>query len=517
VKRIVNGFQITRRLSGGLIPLLLAAVVFPLAILAGYGLYFIYLNGHALYFFAALALGAVIAIVSLFWLKRNADQALASTLDESLVEASTDWGAFDNKVWSDLNDHIGQLLAENPDWSDLKEYGLELISLIADRYNNNDSRKELAFSAPELLLMTEEISRRYRYYLKTHVPFVEKVKFSTLKMLYDHKGKAETAKSWWDVYRTYRIFSPIGALSEARGQIFGRIFGGFNDELQIKLKRALLQEVLAVAIDLYSGRFRASDDELEQSQSALQDRECMARALDPLRVCLLGQVSSGKSSLVNALTSNMVAEVSRLPATNDIQVYQCVLDGIDTIHLVDLPGLDADVNREQQLLEQVSNSDLVIWMLKANQPARSLDIQFQSKLDEYYARSENRSRKRPAIIGVLNQVDLLKPVAEWQPPYDLKTPSSQKAKTIIDALEYNRELLALDSLIPLSIGDDKASFNLAVLKSLIDQHYENGAQAQLNRRRIESGDSFALTDQARRAYQAGKSLFKIASAPLTGK
>ena len=517
MKRIVNSFQFACRLSGGLMPLLLAAVVFPLAILAGYGLYFIYLNGHALYFFAILASGAVIAIVSLFWLKRNADQALASTLDEDLVEASANWGEFDKQVWLELNNHVGQQLERNPGWSDLREYGLELISLTADRYNKNDSRKELAFSAPELLVMTEEISRRYRYFLKTHVPFVEKVRFSTLKLLYEHKGKAETVKSWWDVYRTYRLFSPIGALSEARGQIFGKIFGNFNDELQVKLKRALLQEVLNVAIDLYSGRFRVGDDELEQSQSAIQDSKCMARALDPLRVCLLGQVSSGKSSLVNALTNNMVAEVSRLPATNDIQVYQCSLDGVDTIHLVDLPGLDADASREQQLLEQVTNSDLIIWMLKANQPARSLDTQFQGKLDAYYAKSENRSRKRPAIIGVLNQVDLLKPVAEWDPPYDLNNSAANKAKTINEALEYNQELLVLDSLMPLSISDDKVPFNLSSLKSLIDEHYENGVQAQLNRRRIESGDKSELTEQARRVYQAGKSLFKIVAAPLSCK
>jgi predicted GTPase len=517
VKRIVNSFQIASRLSGGLIPVLLAAVVFPLIILAGYGLYFIYLYGHALYFFAVLALGAVIAIVSLSWLKRNADKALASTLDEGLVDASTDWSEFDNQVWLDLNNQIVQQLENNPEWSDLKEYGLELISLTADRYNKNDSRKELSFSAPELLVMTEEISRRYRFFLKTHVPFVEKVKFSTLKMFYDHKSKAETAKSWWDAYRTYRVFSPIGALSEARGQIFGRIFGSFTDELQIKLKLALLQEVLKVAIDLYSGRFRVGDNELEQSQSALQDRAHMARALDPLRVCLLGQVSSGKSSLVNALTNNMVAEVNRLPSTNDLQVYQCTLDGIETIHLVDLPGLDADADRELQLLEQVTNCDLVIWVLKANQPARSLDAQFQSKLDEHYTKPENRSRKRPAIIGVLNQVDLLKPITEWDPPYDLINPAEEKAKTIIDAMEYNRELLALDSLIPLSIGKDKTQFNLSTLISLIDQYYENGTQAQLNRRRIETGDKFELTDQAKRMYQTGKSLFKITAAPLTSK
>jgi hypothetical protein len=131
VKRIVNSFLITSRLSGGLIPLLLMAIVFPLVILAGFGLYFIYMRGYILYLIALLALGAGIAFVSLLWLKRNAAEALVSTLDESLVDASADWGEFDNQVWLDLNNQIGLYLAQKPEWGDLKEYGLKLISLTA--------------------------------------------------------------------------------------------------------------------------------------------------------------------------------------------------------------------------------------------------------------------------------------------------------------------------------------------------------------------------------------------------
>lgn len=516
MKRIVNSFRITSRLSAGLVPFLLAAVVLPLLTLAVYGLYSIYVNGHALYFIASLALGAAITIATLFWLKKDASRTIDETLDKSLVEASADWSDFDNRVWLDLNGRIGEILTNNPDWSDLKDYGLELASLTADRYSNNSSHRELAFSALELLMMIEEISRRYRYILRTHVPFAENIKLSTLKLLYDHKDKLDTAKSFWGVYRTYRVFSPAGLFSEARGKILGKIFGGVSDELQARLKQALLQEVLAVAIDLYSGRFQASDDELEQSRSARHDRKCMVRELDPLRVCLLGQVNSGKSSLVNALTSSMTAEVSQLPSTDAVQVYQCRLDGIDTLHLVDLPGLDADTKQEQQLLDQVTNSDLVIWVLRADQPARSLDTRFKNRLDEYYSSPVNRSRKRPAIIGVLNHVDRLKPVAEWNPPYNLDNPSTEKSKAIVAALDYNRDLLAFDSLIPLSISPDNAPFNLESLIALIDEYYESGIQAQLNRRRIEYGDSVELADQARRIYQAGKSLFKIGTTTLPG-
>jgi predicted GTPase len=157
----------------------------------------------------------------------------------------------------------------------------------------------------------------------------------------------------------------------------------------------------------------------------------------------------------------------------------------------------------------VTNSDLVIWVLKANQPARLLDTQFKNKLDEFYADSKNRSRKQPTIIGVLNQVDGLKPLGEWDPPYDLENMTSEKAENINNALVHNRELLKLDCLVPLSVGDGKEQYNLTAIKSLIDQYFESAMQVQLNRRRIESGGKLNLADQAKCVYQTGKSLFKI--------
>lgn len=505
MKRTINSVKIATRLSNGVIPVMLAIIGFPLVVLVGFGLFAIYQSGYILYFMGMLALSTVVAVIPVYWRRKEVHQASIANLNDSLVKASTEWGVLDNQVWLELGEHINQQLEQSSEWSDLKEHGLELITLTSKQYNKNSSGNELAFSAPELLMLTEEISRRYRHILKTHVPFVDKINLSTLKVLFDSGDKAKYA---WNIYRAYRIFSPVGWIAEARGQLLSKAFGRVNKELQIKLKQALLQEVLAVSIDLYSGRFK-TDDEIEQSQAAVKDQQRMAVTLDPLRICLLGQVSAGKSSLINSLTNGMLAEVSKLPSTGGIEVHKCRLEGIDTIHLVDLPGLDGDDKHEKLLLEQVTNSDLVIWVLKANQPARLLDTRFKNKLDEFYADSKNRSRKQPAIIGVLNQVDGLKPLGEWDPPYDLENVTSEKAENINNALVHNRELLKLDCLIPLSVGDDKEQYNLTALKSLIDQYFESAMQVQINRRRIESGGKLNLADQAKCVYQTGKSLFKI--------
>ena len=510
MKRTTASVKVASQLSGGVVPFLMAAIAMPVFVLMGFGLYAIYQNGYTLYFVAFLALSALLSALPVMWLKRKARTEMDEQLSDSLVQASNEWGSFDQQIWQELNERILVQLDKNSEWEGLKEHGLELITLTSAHYHHSNSRKELAFSATELLKMIEEISRRYRYLLKSHIPMVEKINISTFKLFYDHKDKAEVAKKAWDVYRAYRAFTPAGLIAELRGQVLGKVFDEVGDELQFKLKQALLQEVLSVAIDLYSGRFVADDDELESSHIARSDQDNKVAELEPLRVCLLGQISSGKSTLVNVLTNNVAAEVSLLPATDAVSVHQCVVDGIEAMNLVDLPGIDGEEKTHQKLIEQVTNSDLVLWVLKADQPARSLDADFLEKLNGYYELEKNRSRKKPTIIGVLNQVDRLKPVREWQPPYDLTDTTSAKVNMINEATHYNQELLSLEHCVPLSVSDNKPHFNLEQLTDLLDSCYEQGIQTQLNRRRMEAGDKLELTEQAKRVYQAGKSLFKLA-------
>lgn len=509
MKQVANSLEVAGKLSGALLPLILIAAGFPLLILLGFGIYFVIAQGHLLSFFVLMVLTTLLTFAAIWWYQRQEKKDSPEDAGEALVSASTDWGDFDREVWDNLNGHIVKQLQQEPDFPGLKNCGVELISLTATHYQGDGKYQELAFSAPELLKMIEEISRRYRKVLKAHIPFVEKIRLSTVKGLYDHKDKAKLLEIPWHGYRAYRIFSPLGILAEARGQIMSKVFGGVSSSLQFKLKQALLQEVLSVAIDLYSGRFQITDDEIDQSQIATEDQTRMAAPLEPLRVCLLGQISAGKSSLVNALTKDMRAEVNLLPSTEEVRIHQCSLEGIDTLHLVDLPGLDGNADREKLLLEQISQCDLLLWVLKANQPARALDADFKQVLDTFYADKPNRSRKRTPIIGVLNQVDQLKPVADWKPPYDLEEPDTAKAKTMVAALAYNREILNLEQLLPLSISDSKEWFNLSELENLLQQQYDKGIQVQLNRRRVESGSKFEFTEQAKRVYQAGKSLFGL--------
>lgn len=514
MKKIINSLKTVTKNSEGVLALLSAGLLLPLIILAGFGLYTIITAGHWILFSLLLTLSAALVTFPLFLFRENikAVETQLEQSDENLVEASKDWSEFDHQVWEQLNQSIQQQLEENDNWSSLKEHSLGLIAQTAHAYKRN----ELAFSLPESLKMFEEVSRRYRGILKEHVPLVEQIKVSHLKLGFDYKDQATTgakAASWlYNAYRVFRVTNPYAAvLAEVRSKILSEVFDGISTKLQYQLKQALLQEVVSVAIDLYSGRFKVDDSEIQLSEAHQIDQQRTALIIEPLRIGLIGQVSVGKSSLVNALLDDIVADVHELPSTQTVSIYECDIEGQDVLHLVDLPGLDGNPNTTKQLLEEATHCDIILWVLKANQSSKQLDTDFQQALDHFYQRDENLSRKRPVIIAVLNHVDRLQPISEWSPPYDLAQDDSRKAQTIVKALEYNQQLLGFSELLPLCVAENKDHFNLDTLKTALNEQYQEALYTQLNRRQQEAG-RFDFKTELKRLGKAGQSLFKLATA-----
>lgn len=496
--------------SNRLLTLSIIGFIFPLLLLIGFGLYAIVTYGYTTYFVLVLLLSSLLFAIPRWILLKKHNAPESPLAEEDFVAPSSDWSEEELHIWEELNVSINQKLQQNNEWLALKDHGLALALEVAQAYG----KQELDFTVPEGLTMLEEISRRYRKVLNEHVPAIDKISISQAKKLYDFHDKygtaaKETYKYGMLAWRALRMTNPItGLASEIRGKLLGSMSDQAFASVQGNAKRAFLQEVVKVCIDLYSGRFVIEQSQVGNSEVHQQDATRLAIPTEPVRVCLVGQVSAGKSSLVNALIKNMGAERDALPSTNTVAVYPCFIDGEEQLRLIDMAGLDGSDTALEDALKEITQSDLVLWVLKANQPSRQLDIELQNRLDAFYADKEHISRKKPKIIGVLNQVDRLKPIHEWAPPYDLSDLANAKVKTIYDALEFNRVTLGLDKIYPLALPEDQQSYGLDSLETEIQAQFEHAKNVQLNRRRTDSKSTAGFRGQTKRLFKAGKKVAK---------
>jgi hypothetical protein len=473
--------------------------------LCGFGVFALLKFGYSLLFAIFLFVISLIIIGVAWQLKhQNIPKEIQTTASETcFVQPSNDWSKAELAIWQAANQHIDAMLQDNKDWSQLKFYGFTLVTEIAQAFN----KKPFDFSVPEALTLLEEITKRYREVLKTHVPGVDYLRVTQLKWIYDFNDKygshaTKTSQTVMNTWRVVRMINPVSAvINEVRGQIISNLFDDLSDNLQNNAKKALLQEVSAVCIDLYSGRFSIEESQITKSKTTMQDEQQHAENFEPIRIVVVGQISSGKSSLINALKQNFEAEVDTLPSTDILTCYQFLMAGKDTCHLIDLPGLDGEVKVQQQLLKEMVEADLILWVVKANQPSRALDCQLKQKLIEYYQEQSHISRKQPEIISIVNQVDRLKPSQEWTPPYDWKNPKNNKAKIIADAVAYNQQQLQSLDIYPLSISKDKINFGLIEIQEAITQKIIESKNVQRNRQRYH-------TENNQSTWQQGKALFK---------
>ena len=178
-----------------------------------------------------------------------------------------------------------------------------------------------------------------------------------------------------------------------------------------------------------------------------------------MTIALVGQVSSGKSSLVNALTGSYQAEVDLLPETQTVSRYRVRLgESEGTITLLDTPGYSeagASPAQLKQIQTALRDANCVLVVMDAHSPARDADVKAVRELEQWY-KSQPRL-KTPPIMGVLTHIDLLRPTLEWSPPYDWRNPTRPKETSIHDAVEYVQGLFgqSLVTVVPVCSSADK--------------------------------------------------------------
>ncbi|MEZ9363352.1 GTPase family protein [Vibrio sp. 10N.286.49.E11] len=521
MKKIRNLFRLLAVLSSGRWGIALISAIFPSIIMMGFGVFLAVKYGYLLEMSIAIAVSTLVFTIPLFISSRSSrdsssrssrrssnkesfsnkesgglgeDTAEAESqhkkadINDALVKASADWSQKELSIWNDSKHHVRQQLMVDIEWGNLDQTGLEVLEFVAKKFD----KKSLDFSIPEGLKLFEEVSRRYKLVVREHIPGIEYLKVSYIKAGYEaydkygELGQKIFKAAIWGNHLKNLYLNPLKVISDlGREQATATMTRGVVDDMQYAAKQALLDEVAAVAIDLYSGRFSIEDEALKVSDVSELDEQRFAPKLEPVRIVLVGQTSSGKSSLINALKQELVAEVDVLPSTDTSTVYNAFVDDND-VRVVDLQGLDGNPKTEALMLKEMTQADVVLWVLKANQSARDLDKQLKDRFDAFYDDPKNISRKKPIVVSVVNQVDRLKPVDDWQPPYDLENPTSTKAKIIAQALEYNHILLQTDIVLPLAIAPEKVQFGLDTLRQTLIERIADANNVQRNRQRLEA-------------------------------
>ena len=213
---------------------------------------------------------------------------------------------------------------------------------------------------------------------------------------------------------------------------------------------AYLNRLGTYLIELYSGRLRVGVERhrhlLAQHEAAdhLTERPVDAAPTAPteeptreVTIALFGQVKVGKSSVVNALLGEQKALTDVLPATSEVTRYRLPSpDATSTLVLLDTVGYGHEGPSEDQLKvteDLARQSDLLLLVMHARNPARQADVLFLERLQGWFA--GRPELKMPPIVGVLTHVDLLSPTMEWAPPYDWLHPRRPKEQQMRQAVQ----------------------------------------------------------------------------------
>lgn len=212
---------------------------------------------------------------------------------------------------------------------------------------------------------------------------------------------------------------------------------------------------------------------------------------DPLKIVIIGEVKSGKSTLVNAILEKDISETDVLEATSsilevtygekydtkivdDVTKIYLDLDILKKINIIDTPGLRSITTKnETKTLNYIQNADFIVFVIDATHIGQEDIINTLDIIE---------SLKKP-IIGVINKCDLLQDDKDEVLEY-----INEEYGLYIDKFFLISSYLEYEAKIKKDYLDDTESIkeedykelreNYELLKNYIDELYRNSNGAK---------------------------------------
>ncbi len=469
-----SGLRLLRRL------LVAAGFLLPAMTLVPFGWIWLWQQGYALWWVAALLVSTMLAFWGQWWLTRHLS-ATAST-----APAASPFAPPETPREGAAREAVEQLAeATDPDTLQSRDamlaLGVTTIETVAAHMHPGEEEPVWKFTLPEALALVETTAARLRPMIVDNVPFGDRITVGQALRLYRWRGAVDVAEKAYDLWRIVRLANPLTALTqEARERMTKKLYEGVKDEVTRRMVRAYVVEVGRAAIDLYSGRLRIHGS-LPPGVAPSSGPPLAPAATTPLRILVAGQTSAGKSSLVNALIERTAAKVDVLPATTGFSAYALQRQGMPEAVLVDSAGVGPAAPALAKLADAALESDVVIWVAAANRADRDVDRRALDALRAKYA--ARLDRRAPPILLALTHIDRLRPFQEWQPPYDVAEPATEKARSIRAAMDAAAAdlFIPIADIVPVSLAPGVAPANVDLVWARMTGSLPDAEGARLSR------------------------------------
>lgn len=477
----------------------------PILVSSVLGLVWLHERGWLVWFalasfglFAALRVGVMLAR----WRQGRADPDEPRDLPGPVPDP--DWSDGECAAFERARGRIDARLSAPIPWTDLPAEALGVVEEVAADMSGG-RRSALDFTVPEALLLIDRVALQYRAFLLRQVPLSDRL---SVRMMHWLWRKQDLALSAWEsgflAWRGVRlVLNPAaGLLREAERVLASGLQARLTDRFRRDAQAILLEQAAQAAIDLYSGRLRASEAELARISARASGGDPVDPPLAALRIVLVGQRGAGKSTLVNALLRAEVAETDAAPVTERVSGHDIDLAGV-ACRLIDTPGLDGAAKTLAALVTQMVAADLVIWVHRANRPGRAADTALAQAFAAFGIR--NPMRRAPKILHVATAVDRLLP--GWPRPENHLTPEDHAL--LAQVTRSIEATLGVPSV--LALRAEAPDWNIDALRRAIADALPESRRVQRARARLAAGKVSGLKGNLARA---GRGLGALGRAAL---